>query len=83
MDARLTTSLPDRSTSAAERLRLLDEVDFKWLMAGQGWWVDTWRLHTDPTYAGGLMDLALQLGLAPLAQCTAHLRAQTPEAASG
>lgn len=48
------------STDAADgRLSLLGEVDFKWLMAGQGWWVDTTRLHCDPSYASALIDLAL------------------------
>lgn len=30
---------------------LLMEVDFKWLMAGKGYWVDTRRLHNDSVYA--------------------------------
>ncbi|HEV8314216.1 MAG TPA: hypothetical protein VGQ23_14205 [Burkholderiaceae bacterium] len=27
-------------------------VDFKWLMAGLGWWVDLSRLRRDTAYAG-------------------------------
>jgi len=27
-------------------------VDFKWLMAGLGWWVDLSRLRRDMAYAG-------------------------------
>jgi len=30
---------------------LLDLVDFKWLMSGLGWWVDTRRMQSDPKYA--------------------------------
>lgn len=30
----------------------LDLVDFKWLMAGVGWWVDLSRLPRDLAYAG-------------------------------
>jgi hypothetical protein len=31
---------------------LVDLVDFKWLMAGEGWWVDLSRLRRDAAYAG-------------------------------
>jgi hypothetical protein len=47
------------SDAADGRVSLLGEVDFKWLMAGQGWWVDTTRLHCDPAYASTLIDIAL------------------------
>lgn len=30
----------------------VDLVDFKWLMAGLGWWVDLSRVRRDPAYAG-------------------------------
>ena len=45
--------------SADESVSLLTEVDFKWLMAGHGWWMDTTRFHRDPTYAAGLLGLAM------------------------
>jgi len=35
-------------------------VDFKWLMAGLGWWVDLSRLQRDTVYA----DECIQRGLA-------------------
>lgn len=38
---------------------LVAEVDFKWLMAGLGWWVDTPRLHSDPAYAAQLLSMAM------------------------
>jgi len=59
---------------------LLAEVDFKWLMAGQGCWVDPQRLLSDPAYAHQCLESAknspcdalrhcarmLQLALAPV-----------------
>ena len=30
---------------------IVDLVDFKWLMAGHGWWVDVARLQRDAAYA--------------------------------
>ncbi|CAN7767382.1 hypothetical protein [Variovorax sp. LjRoot178] len=30
--------------------RFLDLVDFKWLMAGMGWWVNLSRLQSDQAY---------------------------------
>jgi hypothetical protein len=38
---------------------LLARVDFKWLMAGQGWWIDPDRFQCDPSYAARLLRLAL------------------------
>jgi len=60
---------------ADERDVLLEEVDFKWLMAGQGWWIDTTRLHTDPGYARHLFDLVDAAPSAALKDCAALLRA--------
>jgi hypothetical protein len=59
-----------------ERVLLLEEVDFKWLMAGQGWWIDTTRLHNDPAYATQLLDLVETTGLPALKDCATQLRAQ-------
>lgn len=58
------------------RLVLLEEVDFKWLMAGQGWWIDTCRLHTDTGYANHLLHLVEQTPSAALRTCAAHLQAR-------
>lgn len=63
-------SMPD------EGLVLLKEVDFKWLMVGLGWWIDTARLHNDPTYATHLLDLVETTQSAALKDCAALLRAQ-------
>lgn len=58
------------------RVSLLAEIDFKWLMAGQGWWIDTARLHGDPSYAGGLIRLALSSPSFALRECAVWLQAQ-------
>ena len=38
---------------------LLAEVDFKWLMAGHGWQIDTARLGRDTEYAARVLQWAL------------------------
>lgn len=55
---------------------LLTEVDFKWLMAGQGWWVNSHRFHADPAYATNLVALALTSSCLALRDCALSLRAQ-------
>jgi hypothetical protein len=37
----------------------IDLVDFKWLMAGVGWWIDLSRLQRDMAYAGECVQLGL------------------------
>ena len=59
-----------------ERVLLLEEVDFKWLMAGLGWWIDPARLHSDPAYASHLFDLVETSPSAALKDCAALLRRQ-------
>ena len=58
-------------------LRLLEEVDFKWLMAGQGWWINAERLHSDQSYAAQCLALARDCELAPLRHCAALLQRQS------
>ena len=67
------------------RVSLLAEVDFKWLMAGQGWWIDVTRLHGDPSYAAGLIRFALSSHSFALRGCAALLQAQigSPEPPDG
>lgn len=55
---------------------LMAEVDFKWLMAGQGRWIDTSRLHCDPPYAAALIRWALASPSFALRECAALLQAQ-------
>ncbi|MDB5930506.1 MAG: hypothetical protein JWR60_2213 [Polaromonas sp.] len=52
---------------------LLAEVDFKWLMAGQGWWIDPARFHQDPSYAGHFLELAMASPSRALRDCAASL----------
>jgi hypothetical protein len=62
---------------------LLTEVDFKWLMAGQGWWINTGRFHSDAAYAARLLCLALSSGCAALRECATVLSAQRDGPAGG
>ena len=61
--------------SPDESMALLMWVDFKWLMAGQGWWVDTFRFHHDPLYADGFLRLAMDSPSFTLRECAASLQA--------
>jgi len=65
---------PDVDTE--ERASLLVKVDFKWLMAGQGWWIDTARLHCDQCYVANLVQLAQASNSPALQSCAALLQAQ-------
>ncbi len=49
--------MPTLSTAAPHALRLVDIVDFKWLMAGDGHRVHVERLQADPDYAGHCLAL--------------------------
>lgn len=53
---------------------LLIEVDFKWLMAGQGNWIDPVRLHADPQYAHHCLQAAINSPCDALRQCAHHLQ---------
>ena len=64
-------------TRTEERLVLLDEVNFKWLLAGLGFWIDMVRFHTDPTYANHVLDLAEASDSLALQNCAASLRCQS------
>ena len=57
-----------------ESMALLMWVDFKWLMAGQGWWVDTFKFHHDPLYADGFIRLAMASPSFALRDCAACLQ---------
>ena len=52
---------------------LLTEVDFKWLLSGQGQWIDLARFHCDPSYAAGLISQALASPSFALRECAALL----------
>ncbi len=53
---------------------LLLEVDFKWLMAGQGYTVDPERLLRDPAYADTCLQCAQRSNCMALQKCALNLR---------
>lgn len=55
---------------------LLEEVNFKWLMAGIGWWVDMSLFRIDPAYAARYLKLAEASESIELRKCAAALEAQ-------
>jgi hypothetical protein len=59
-----------------QRSDMLTEVDFKWLMAGIGFWVDPTQLHVDPDYAQASLQNALQSRCEPLRRCAAALKTE-------
>ena len=65
----------DGAAAAAEssQISLLTEVDFKWLMAGQGWHVDCARFQSDAAYAKTLLNLALESNCSALRDCANHI----------
>jgi hypothetical protein len=54
----------------------VDLVDFKWLMAGIGWWVDLSRLQRDTTYAGVCIERGISSGSSLLRQRSTGLRSR-------
>jgi hypothetical protein len=59
-----------------ERLVLLDEINFKWLMAGLGLWIDMVRFHSETSYANHFLTLAEVSDSPALRQSAAALRNQ-------
>ena len=57
------------------RAMLLAEVEFKWLMAGHGWWIDVARFERDPTYANELLQVAMASPSQALRDCANELLA--------
>ena len=53
---------------------VLAEVDFKWLMAGEGWWIDSTRFHSDATYAARFLTSALYSSSNVLRECAESLQ---------
>lgn len=56
----------------------LDLVDFKWLMAGVGWWVNLSRLQCDSVYAEECLQRALSSDCSVLRMHSAKLRILWP-----
>lgn len=65
---------PILPTRAEDRLILLDEIDFKWLLTGLGLWIDLPRYRTNPTYAAHFLGLAEVSESIALRECAASLR---------
>lgn len=59
---------------ADERGLLLEEVNFKWLLAGMGLWIDMGRVHSDPSYAARFLALAETSDSPQLRKCAASLQ---------
>jgi len=53
---------------------LLTEIDFKWLMIGQGRWVELPRFRCDAAYAQELIDHALDSSSFALRECAVLLQ---------
>jgi hypothetical protein len=68
-------ALPARSAFSpiAAGVELLDYVDFKWLMAGEGHCIDLDRLSQDHAYACGCLALARGSASATLRSAAARL----------
>lgn len=66
---------PSGSISGDPQDDMLTEVDFKWLMAGQGCWVDPARLKSDANYAQSCIAMAMRLPCEALHACAHHLQA--------
>ena len=62
------------NTHGDQGSHLLLEVDFKWLMAGQGYTVDPERLLSDPTYANTCLQCAQRSSCIALQHCALNLR---------
>jgi hypothetical protein len=71
-----TLVLNEEESSGGDPVLLLEEVDFKWLMAGQGWWIDTTRLHSDRSYATRFLRLAGATKSRALRDCAMLLQEQ-------
>jgi hypothetical protein len=66
-----------------QRSDLLTEVDFKWLMAGIGIWIDPTQLHLDPVYAQANLQNALRSHCEPLRRCAVALRTELEQESPG
>lgn len=83
MKIQSTQTRTDAAQFVDDRVLMLEEVDFKWLMAGQGWWVDENRLHSDPHYAARLFEIAEHSELPSLQHCAMQLHAAKRQLGGG
>jgi hypothetical protein len=61
---------------AGSREDMLLLVDFKWLMAGLGWWVDLNRWRRDAGYVRECLDRGCSSPSVPLQRCVQQLRSR-------
>ena len=62
-----------------DRHVLLDEVNFKWLLAGLGLWIDMVRFHSETNYANHFLRLAEVSDSPALRDSAATLRNQSTQ----
>jgi hypothetical protein len=65
-----TTSLQEKST-----MRLVDIVELKWMLAGEGLHVHVEKLQSDPVYARECLRAAERSGNSSVRQVASKLRA--------
>jgi hypothetical protein len=68
-----STLVKKEVTMLDERAVLLEEVNFKWLMAGLGWWVNMSLFNSDTAYASRYLKLAKASESIELRNCAAIL----------
>lgn len=66
------------ASSVDDGHQIVHLVDFKWLMAGLGWWVDLNRLQRDAAYATECYALAATSSCEPLRRSAATLMLMLP-----
>ena len=71
------------SLSEQSALRLVDIVELKWMLAGQGLHVHVEKLQSDPVYARECLLAAERSGNANLRRVATRLRAQLDQPAAG
>lgn len=69
----------DAAPKSDDRHVLLDEVNFKWLLASLGLWIDMVRFHSEKSYANHLLTLAEVSDSQALRDSAAALRSQSTQ----
>ena len=68
-------------TTDSQRDDLIAEIDLKWLFSGQGRWVDSVKLHSDPSYVQQILQDAVDSPPGPLHDCGVELQRHRAECA--
>lgn len=73
-------TLANEATSISDdRHVLLDEVNFKWLLAGLGLWIDMVRFRSEKSYANHFLTMAEVSDSPALRQSAAALRSRSTQ----